>query len=538
MEINIINFVMLLLPILVIFTLVWFGFTIRNKSKDELLQSIKQLQDEKNEMSDALEIQKKMVSQRDILIAQKQKDLDNILSAKANLEENYMQILQQYEKQKGDNNDLQMQNHSLVINLKALEEDIKKSKQDYEKWLKEKSLSLNEANAKIENMHDEIYSLKEENSRHKAQLEAQLEGNKKLKADLEEQGRKLELKINEIMQNLLDTKMKKFDDSSMKSLKNLLKPFKDNLEEFKHKVEYSQEHSTKKFAELSKEIEQITKMSVDIGKEARSLTEALKGKKQTQGRWGEMILESVLEFSGLIKGKHYETQESYRDEQGATKRPDVVVKLPQERTIIIDSKVSLNDYDSYIKADSDKQRHICAKAVVNSFKNHINTLDSKDYSQYKTGTLQYIFMFVPIEGAFALAVQEDQSLYEYALDRHIAIVTPSTLTVSLRTIYLYWQSEQSSSNALKMFNVAGKLYDKMLIFAESFGKLGNQIQTVNNTYESAKTQFASGSGNLMKRTETLKALGAKTTKSLRNSKVAYSDFDDEEAEVELLEGKE
>ncbi|NOX14445.1 MAG: DNA recombination protein RmuC [Epsilonproteobacteria bacterium] len=408
---------------------------------------------------------------------------------------------------------------------------------EYQKRLENKNLNLKEANNKIDDMHAEINTLKASDSRYKAQLEAQKEGNIKLKEDLEEQGKKLELKINEIMQNLLDTKIKKFDESSMKSLEGLLKPFKQNLDSFKQKVEYSQEHSTKKFAELSKEIEQITKMSVDIGKEARSLTEALKGKKQTQGRWGEMILESVLEFSGLIKGKHYETQESYRDNDGNIKRPDVVVKLPQDRTIIIDSKVSLNDYDSYAKAQDDKERNLYAKAIVSAFKKHITTLDSKDYSQYKVGTLQYIFMFVPIEGAFALAVQEDQTLYEYALNRHIAIVTPSTLTVSLRTIYLYWQSEQSTSNALKMFEVAGKLYDKMVGFADSFSKLGSQIQTVSSTYENAKIQFATGSGNLMKKTEGLKTLGAKTTKSLKNSKITYSDFDEEEVEIELIESE-
>jgi DNA recombination protein RmuC len=276
-------------------------------------------------------------------------------------------------------------------------------------------------------------------------------------------------------------------------------------------------------------------MSLNIGNEAKNLTQALKGKKQTQGRWGEMILESVLEFSGLLKGKHYETQESYRDDDGNIKRPDVVVKLPQNRTIIVDSKVSLNDYDRYIKADNDEKRQISAKAVVEAFKNHINTLDSKDYSKYKIGTLQYIFMFVPIEGAFALAVQEDEGLYEYALSKHIAIVTPSTLTVSLRTIYLFWQSEQSTSNAIKMFDTAGKLYDKMVIFTQNFNKIGNQIQTLGNTYENSKTQLATGSGNLMKRAEDLKTLGAKTTKSLKKSKITYSDFDEEDVDIELIE---
>ena len=520
-------YVIVVLIVLVVFTLVWIGFVLKNGAKKELLETVEELKN-----------RDEAIKQRDILLAQKQKDLENALQNKEELEERYEQMQSKYEEEREENSDFKAQNNALKQRVALLEESMEKEKDRYKKRLEEEEKKLEVADEKIESMHEIINTLKEENSRHKAQFEAQQEGNAKLKADLEEQSKKLELKINEIMQELLENKLKKFDDSSMKSLEGLLKPFKENLDVFKKKVEDSQENSTKKFAELSSEIEQIAKMSLNIGKEARSLTEALKGKKQTQGRWGEMILESVLEFSGLIKGKHYETQESYRDEEGNIKRPDVVVKLPQNRTIIIDSKVSLNDYDSYIKAEDDKQRQLYAKAVVSAFKNHIDTLDSKDYSRYKRGTLQYIFMFVPIEGAFALAVQEDQSLYEYALDRHIAIVTPSTLTVSLRTIYLYWQSEQSTSNAVKMFENAGKLYDKMVIFAQSFGKLGNQIQTISNTYESAKTQFATGNGNLMKRVENLKVLGAKTTKSLKNSNITYSDFDDEELEVELIEGKE
>ncbi len=527
MEINIINLAVLSLAVLVIFTLIWFGFVIKNKAKLRYEEEINNLDRQKRALQDMVENLKDMSAQKDVQIAQKQKDFENISTQKFELDSRYLDSLKKIENIEVKNRKLEIANHSLEADLNTL----RSSKKELED-------KLQNSDKKIDDMYAQIYELKAENSKLGAELKAGLEGNQKLKDDFEEQGKKLELKVNEIMQHLLDTKLKKFDDSSMKSLENLLKPFKENLDSFKQKVEYSQEHSTKKFAELSKEIEQITKMSVDIGQEARSLTEALKGKKQTQGRWGEMILESVLEFSGLIKGKHYETQESYRDEDGKIKRPDVIVKLPQDRNIIVDSKVSLNDYDRYIKADNDEQRHIAAKAVVSAFKKHIDTLDSKDYSQYKSGTLQYIFMFVPIEGAFALALQEDQGLYEYALNKHIAIVNPSTLTVSLRTIYLYWQSEQSTSNALKMFDTAGKLYDKMMIFADSFNKIGNQIQTVSNTYNSAKTQFATGSGNLMKRVEDLKTLGAKTTKSLKNSKITYSDFDDEELKVEFIEEKE
>ncbi len=485
MELNNIIILFSSLFALVVFVLLWFGFAVKGRYRDEYEKSVLELKDEKNEILQRVDELKSILEQKNIAIAQLDKDLEN---------------------RDGKIDDLA---HQLLISQEKTEE-----------------LTM------------QISDFRAKNSQLEAQLAAQKEGNEKLKEDFEGQGKKLEMKVNEIMQQLLETKLKKFDDSSMKSLENLLKPFKENLDIFKQKVENSQEHSTKKFAELSKEIEQITKMSLDIGKEARSLTEALKGKKQTQGRWGEMILESVLEFSGLVKGKHYETQESYRDDNGNIKRPDVIVKLPQDRTIIIDSKVSLNDYDRYVKAQDDAQREICAKAMVGAFKNHIKTLDSKDYTEYKSGTLQYIFMFVPIEGAFALAVQEDPSLYEYALDRHIAIVTPSTLTVSLRTIYLYWQSEQSTSNALKIFEVAGKLYDKMVGFTQNFDKIGTQLQTLNGSYENAKSQLATGGGNLMKRTEELKTLGAKTIKSLKNSKITYTDFDDEEdVHVEFIEEK-
>ena len=381
-------------------------------------------------------------------------------------------------------------------------------------------------------------SLKIEKATIEAELKAQREGNQKLKDDLEEQGLKLELKLNAIMEQNLETKLKKLDETSIKSLDTLLKPFKENLDSFKKSVENSQESSIKKFAELSKEIDLVARAGLNISKEAENLTKALKGKKQSQGSWGEMILESVLEYSGLIKGVHYETQESYKDEEGRIKRPDVVIKLPQERTIIIDSKVSLNSYDEFIKAESDEEKLIASKSMASAFLEHINTLDSKDYAHYKHGTLQYVFMFVPIEGAFSVAIQQEPKLYEYALKKHIAIVTPSTLTISLRTIYLYWQSEQSSTLATKLFEEAGKMYDKMVGFAESFKKVGMQLQTLNGSYESAQKQLTEGTGNLLGRVENLKKLGAKATKNLKDAKLEYQDFSTDIEEVALLDTKE
>lgn len=390
----------------------------------------------------------------------------------------------------------------------------------------------------IRSLSNENTSLKIQNATMEAELKAQKEGNQRLKDDLDEQGLKLELKLNAIMEHNLENKLKKLDETSIKSLDTLLKPFKENLDSFKKSVENSQESSIKKFAELSKEIELVARTGLSIGKEAENLTKALKGKKQSQGSWGEMILESVLEYSGLIKGVHYETQESYKDEEGRTKRPDVVIKLPQERTIIIDSKVSLNSYDEFIKAESDEEKLIASKSMASAFLEHINTLDSKDYAHYKHGTLQYVFMFVPIEGAFSVAIQQDPKLYEHALKKHIAIVTPSTLTISLRTIYLYWQSEQSSTLATKLFEEAGKMYDKMVGFAESFKKVGIQLQTLNGTYDNAQKQLTEGTGNLLGRVENLKKLGAKATKNLKDAKLEYQDFSTDIEEVQLLDQKE
>ncbi len=403
--------------------------------------------------------------------------------------------------------------------------------------LKEKTYELVVLRAKNEQLSSENLALNMQSAKLQAELNAQKEGNQKLKFDLEEQSKKLELKLNAIMEQHLEKKLQKLDETSTKSLETLLKPFKENLDNFKKSVENSQENSTKKFAELSKEIELVARTGMNISKEAENLTKALKGKKQSQGSWGEMILESVLEYSGLIKGVHYETQESYKDEEGRIKRPDVVIKLPQDRTIIIDSKVSLNSYDEFIRAESEEEKRIASKALMQAFREHIDILDSKDYAHYKQGTLQYVFMFVPIEGAFSVAINEDPKLYEYALRKHIAIVNPSTLTVSLRTIYLYWQSEQSSTLATKLFDEAGKMYDKMVGFAESFKRVGTQLQTLNNSYENAQKQLTEGTGNILGRVENLKRLGAKATKNLKDAKLEYQDFNTDIEEVTLLEDK-
>jgi DNA recombination protein RmuC len=366
----------------------------------------------------------------------------------------------------------------------------------------------------------------------KANLDSEQKALKTLKQEFEEYGNRLELRLDAIMQKGLESKLKKFDDSSMRSLETLLKPYKESLESFKKKVEESREDSIKRFATLSSEIETLNRAGISMSKEAQNLTEALKGKKQTQGSWGEMILESVLEYSGLIKGTHYSLQESFRDRDGDIKRPDVVIYLTNSRTIIVDSKVSLVDYEAYVSSENDEQRALSAKRVVSAFKKHIDTLASKDYSSYDVGTLQYIFMFVPIEGAFSLAVKEDASLYEYALKKNIAVVNPSTLTVSLRTIYMFWQNQKANSRVVRLLEEAGKLYDKMDVFVSGFARLGAQLKTAQGTYEESERRLSMGHGNIMDRFENIKKLGARATKDLKKSEV---EFDEGELEIESEE---
>ncbi len=487
-----------------------------------------------------LELQKEEKSalhnQKEMLLSQ----ISTLQNEHARLEVEYKNIKEKYEALQRDNvklqNDLQAAEttgREFEVSFLELSTKLTTAHEEIERL----DETLSEQKKHLESMQEQKEKLLKENATLTSQLDAIKATNEKLQKEFAEQSKKLELKLSEIMQKTLDKKIEKFDANSAKSLENILKPFKQNIESFQKKVEESQEKSTKRFAELSKEIELLAKSSAMISAEAQNLTEALKGKKQTTGAWGEMILESVLEYSGLLRGEHYEKQASYKDESGSTKKPDVVVKLPQRRFVIIDSKVSLVHYDEYVRAEGDEAKNIAAKQLARDFKNQIDNLVSKDYTHYDVGTLQYVFMFVPVEGAFSTALHADPSLYEYALRQHIAIVTPSTLTVSLRTIYLYWQSERSSEYAQKLFIEAGKLYDKLVLFSESFERLGSQLGTLQNTYEEAHKRLASGSGNVLKRATNLKALGAKTTKDLKKTKIEYDDFDEESIEVELLEEK-
>ena len=514
-----------------------------------LREQIEKLENEKDELFKLLDEEKQKSSDKDVTLAKLEKDiamLENVTNEEKmkaiDALEKYNEISKELEEKTKNLLKAESELTSMKNELKQLEEAFKREKSLLEDRIEILENEKEELNRKIDEKESTIDKLTKENTNLKeqiasmqAQLEAQKESNERLKEEFEEQSKKLEQSLDKIMRQHIEEKLKKLDETSIKNLDGVLKPLKENIENFRKKVEESQEYSTKKFAELSKEIEQIVKAGMNISEEAKNLTNALKGKKQVQGRWGELVLESILETSGLLKGQHYETQESFQDESGKRKRPDVVVKLPGNKSIIIDSKVSLSNYDSFVRAELDEEREKYAKLLASDFKNHIDTLSGKDYAHYKSGTLQYVFMFVPIEGAFSVALQSNPSLYEYALEKNIVIVNPSTLIVTLRTIYLYWQSVESNTQAVKLFEEAGKLYDKISSFANTFKTLGNQIDTVSRTYSKALGQLSEGKGNILNRTENLKRLGARTTKSLKDSKIDYQDLDLNDVEAEVID---
>lgn len=370
----------------------------------------------------------------------------------------------------------------------------------FEKLQERLAFSLSE----IETKQKEQKELLLENSELKSTIAALKERLTLQTENFIEQKESLKKEIDIAMQKILQEKLKSFDENSKYALRELLEPFKNSIETFIKKIDENQKESIEKLARLSKEIELISQSGIAISKEANNLAKALKGEKQAQGRWGEMVLESILENSGLIKDVHYFVQNSFKDDNGATKRPDVIIKLPHDKTIIIDSKVSLVDYDAFIAKETQEEKDYCAKNLVTTIKNHINNLSSKNYNEYKIDTFEYIFMFIPIEGAYSIALHYDPSLYDYALKKKVVVVYPATLIVMLKTIWLYWQYQKADENAKKIIQEAAKIYDRFFAFHEEFIKFGSQIDKLQKSYLYLNSQISNSKNGLIERVKNLK----------------------------------
>jgi DNA recombination protein RmuC len=314
---------------------------------------------------------------------------------------------------------------------------------------------------------------------------------------------------------IFEEKTEKFTYQNKLNLDQVLSPLKERIKDFEEKVQKHYEEENREKASLKEQISLLYGLNQQMSKEAQNLTRALKGDTKAQGNWGEFILESILEKSGLTKDREYTIQTSFTTEDGKRFQPDVVVNLPEGKSLIIDSKVSLVAYDKYIAAEEDTIKNLAIKEHLLSLKQHIKGLSEKNYQQlYHLKTLDFVLLFIPVEPAFALAVQHDNQLFNDAFDKNIVIVSPSTLLATLRTVASIWRQENQNRNAIEIARKAGDLYDKFTGFVDDMIELGKKMDQGKNTYVDAMKKLSEGRGNLVGRVEELKKMGAKASKSI------------------------
>ena len=308
------------------------------------------------------------------------------------------------------------------------------------------------------------------------------------------------------------------ETKQQQSLQLMLKPFREQIGEFKQRVEDVHKSDVKERASLLTEMQNLQKASERINTETENLTRALKGDKKLQGNWGELVLERVLEESGLRKDHEYFLQFSARDEDGQLKRPDVLIRLPEGKDVIIDAKVTLSAYERALASDDEEQREVLLRQHLLDLRNQIKRLSGQDYDQLPdVRSLDFVLLFVPIESAFSVAMEMDPSMFTAAFEQRIMLVSPTTLMLALRIINNLWRVEKQNKNALEIAQRAGAMYDKLAGVVEEVDKLGKQLTTVQGTYDNVHARLATGKGNLVRQVETIKGLGANTKKTIATS---------------------
>ena len=335
------------------------------------------------------------------------------------------------------------------------------------------------------------------------------------KEEIEELQKKFKTEFENIANRILEDKSTRFTEQNKTNLNIILNPLKEKIKEFEEKVERSYKIESTERVSLKEQIKLLMDQNKTLTSEASNLTRALKGDVKKQGNWGEVILERILERSGLVKDEEYKTQVSSMTEDGKRIQPDVIVFLPDEKHIVIDAKVSLIAYESMVNSTEEEERSGFMQQHISSVKNHIKILSEKNYQLSPAiDSPDFVLLFMPIESSFSTAIQADNELYNFAWDRKIVIVSPTTLLATLRTIASIWKQERQTRNALEIAERAGRLYDKFTGFTEDLLKVGSKLIDSKNSYDDAMKKLSEGSGNLVSSVEKLKTLGAKTSKTI------------------------
>jgi len=373
-------------------------------------------------------------------------------------------------------------------------------------------------------------NLREENTGLRSKLAASGERELAQEKRLEEQKQEIDriqkkmiLEFENLANRILETKSKKFVAQNQESLDKLLNPLGERIKEFGERVEKAHQDGLKDRAALGEQLNNLRALNQRMSEEAQNLTTALKGQSKTQGNWGEMILERVLEKSGLTPGQEYETQSNLKDEEGRRFQPDVIVKLPEDKHLVVDSKVSLLAYEACINESDSDIAETRIKEHVASMRSHVSDLSSKSYDAlHGINSPDFVLMFVPVEPAFTMAMQADDGLFDFAFSKGVVIVTPSTLLATLRTVANIWRQEKQNRNVLEIARLSGRLYDKFVGFYGDMEEIGNRLGRSQEAYEAALNKLRSGRGNLVRSVEEIKKLGAKAQKSLPQEAIEES----------------
>lgn len=409
------------------------------------------------------------------------------------------------------------QNESFQQQLQGIKESLSKTEQEREEIRREKDF----LNVELARKNSEFENLQKQN----------IERDQSLKQQQEQLRKDFELLATKI----LDEKSSKFTEQNKENIKNILTPLQEKIQHFEKKVEDSQKENISIHSALREKLSELSKANIQISQEAVNLTKALKGDSKMQGNWGELVLERVLEKSGLEKDREYVVQQNFTRDDGSRVLPDVIINLPNNKKMVIDSKVSLTAYERFVNSEYE-EREVHLKEHLTSIKRHIDQLSAKKYEDlYEIESPDFVLMFIPIEPAFAIAINEDTTLYSKAFEKNIVIVTPTTLLATLRTIDTMWNNEKQQRNAIEIARQAGSLYDKFEGFMNDLIGIGKKIDATKSDYSAAMNKLFEGRGNIIKSIEKIKKMGAKAKKSLPESILKRAES---ESETENLEGNE
>ncbi|WP_179320422.1 DNA recombination protein RmuC [Winogradskyella helgolandensis] len=433
-------------------------------------------------------------------------------------------------KSKSDKSTLEERNANLQQQFNEFKIHSETENQKQDQYFNQQLTDLKETISKIEIERETIRREKDflntELSRRNSEYENLEKANLKRDEELVLQQEQLRKDFELMASKILDEKSEKFTLQNKENIKNILNPLQEKIQLFEKKVDDTQKESISMHSALKEQLLGLKDLNQIMAKEATNLTRALKGDSKTQGNWGELVLERVLEKSGLEKDREYFVQQNFQREDGSRVMPDVVLHLPDSKKMIIDSKVSLTAYEQFVNAEDDQQA-LFLKAHVNSIKKHVDQLSAKNYQDlYDIESPDFVLMFIPIEPAFAVAINEDNSLYNKAFEQNIVIVTPSTLLATLRTIDSMWNNEKQQQNAIEIAKQAGALYDKFEGLVTDLTGVGKKIDAAKSDYSSAMNKLVDGKGNLISRVEKIKKMGAKAKKSLPESIIKRAHEDD------------